>query len=277
MKNLHKHFQSLRRCLFPWKSQWPLGPCFGIAHLQMGGYQLSWGRSLWLTGVLPRFLPKFCQVGHLLSLDSKADLVFINGSFYLQTVMYPRFQYLNKLISIHSSFWKSREQEPLKHITFINPNHWVANQMQFLSRSVRTIVLWFLSKEWVVRNVLCARWAGTVYCACCSPRLLSWKQICCWTKRMKWRTNCALEGTRIGKVGLEWKPPFGNVLMGTVDKAWSHRKEGWREEWLVSKPLLNAMLNHAEFLQAILFSNDFPIGGDEDSWAFFGNDKSVWW
>lgn len=93
MKNLHKHFQSPRRYLFPWKSQWPLGTCFGIAHLQMGGYQLSWGRSLWLTGVLPRFLPKVCQVGHFLSLDRKADLVFINGSFYLQTVMYHRFQY----------------------------------------------------------------------------------------------------------------------------------------------------------------------------------------
>lgn len=66
------------------------------------------------------------------------------------------------------------------------------------------------------------------------------------------------------KVGLEWKPPFGNELMGMADKARRHRKEGWREERLVSKLLLNARLNHTEFLQAILFSNDLPIGGEED-------------
>lgn len=215
---------SLRSYLFPWKPQWLLSTCFGIAHLQMGRYQLLWGGSLGLTEASLNFLPKALQVGHLLSLGRRKDPVFINGNFYLETVMYHRFHYRNKLVSMHSIFWKFREQEPLRPISFINQNHWVANQMRFLRKLARTIVLIFLSREWVVGNALCA-WR-TAYCACCSSRLLFWKQICCWKKRMKRGTSCAGEGTRIGKVGLEWKAPFGRRLMGTIDKAWSHRKEG---------------------------------------------------
>lgn len=47
-----------------------------------------------------------------------------------------------------------------------------------------------------------------------------------------------------------------------------------RERSGVSKPLLNATLNYTEFLQAILYSIDLPVGGNEESWAFFGNYKS---
>jgi hypothetical protein len=47
------------------------GTCFGITDLHMGGYQLPWKGSLGLIG----FFPKTLEVGHLLSLCRKGDLV----------------------------------------------------------------------------------------------------------------------------------------------------------------------------------------------------------
>lgn len=59
---------------------------------------------------------------------------------------------------------------------------------------------------------------------------------------------------------------------------WETKHEGTgrkgRERSGVSKPLLNAALNYTELLQAILYSIDLPVGGNEETWAFFGNSKS---